>query len=246
MKLTLLDIVQRTLSAMDSINVSSITDDSIEAEQVVLATNRIYEEILGRYTWKFLRTSGPADSGSLAWELDLPQTLMSLEEIKYNKKIILYKTPEEFQWLVDHRTVADPVNSSGIYTDRDPVYYTSFNDLTLRFDSYNLDDGIALVPASSNLIYYAYPDSDLNADTDIPQLPFRFHEVLLSGVLYIAFDEIKQDEVKSRKHEARYRSGLARMRRWASTIEDSKERSNDQTNYGRRANNYGRRIRVAW
>jgi len=237
MKLTLLEIVQRALSAIDSINITTLSDDSIEAEQLVLITQRVYEEILSRHKWKFLRTEGTLDIGTNAWEMEVPQYLISLERIKYNNEDVNYLDPEDFKDLIDSRIDEDndDVNDSGIRLDSDPQYWTSYNTTTIVFDSYDSDTESHLTSSNSYIMYLERPSSNLENDSDIPELPFRFHHVLLYGVLAYAFEELKQDPTKGAIYRREYKAGLSRMLRWANNIEDGKSKYNSNVDYGRSA-----------
>ena len=147
MILTLLKIVQRTLSAIDSINVSDVSA-SPEAEQIVLITNRIYSDILAHRRWPFLKVAGTSlvtNTPSVAWELDFPSNLMEMEFVKYDGDDVTYLTPEAFKNLIDSRdTTASYVNSSGIHTDRDPSYWTSIDGESMVFDAYDSDNATLL------------------------------------------------------------------------------------------------------
>lgn len=241
MKYTLLDFVQKTLSAIDSQNVSDVSA-SPESEQVVLIVNRVYEDMLSRRDWPFLRTVGVnlVTTGPELWELTLPSDTMTLEYLRYNKKDLIYKTPAEFKYDIDFRdTSKTEVNSDGIYTDRNPSYWTSYDDETITFDAYD-STFTGLLPALC-YIQYIKDIGELTDNSDIPELPTRFHNVMLNGVLAIAFDELAQDTTKSQRKEAEFKKGMSRMFRWARNFKESMPKTFDY-DFGRKANYVRTRI----
>lgn len=244
MKLTLLRIVQRALSAIDSQNVSDVSDNP-ESLQMVLIVNRVYEELLAKRDWPFLRKSGislVSNTTGIAWELEFPTDMMNLEYIKYNKKDIKYVSPEYFKAVIDARDITDDdVNSSGILTNKDPQYWTSFDELSAVFDAYD-STYASLLPSLCYIQYMKEVTSELSSNNEIPILPARFHSVLMDGVLAIVFDELAQDSNKAQRKDIAYRKGLARMNRWARKIEEALPNYQDKYNFGRNAWRWNRPI----
>lgn len=233
MKLTLLDIVQRTLSALDSNNVSSV-DDSVESEQVVLIVQRIMDEINGRRDWKWLKKEGTLLAATDTNTASLPEDILSLKTVWYDNKELEYKYPQDFKYILSKRsTEEDNINNDGVYTDRVPKYYTSFDDDIITFDAYE-DSGIII--AKTYIYYDAIPDT-LWDDSDIPDIPARFHDVVLKGVLAKAKQELKTDPTWQIDYTD-YKRGLARMLRWAKQIDENEDVTNKKVDYGRRGAGY--------
>lgn len=235
MELTLLQIVQRCLSAIDSHNVTGV-DDSPDAEQVVLIVNRVYEEILSKRDWPFLRVAGTSlvtNTSGVPWELEFPANFWEKEYVRYNKKDVTYMSPSEFKYMIDGRdTTASYVNSSGIHTDRDPSYWTSFDEKSMVFDAYDSTNA-TLLPSLCYLQYIKYITSSLTANSDIPDLPLGFHSVLFDGVLAAVFNELAQDTTKFQMQERKYRTGLARMQRWARKLKEELPNYQKKHSFGR-------------
>lgn len=234
MKLTYLQIINIVLSALDSQSVETASG-SVESEQVGLIVNRVYNEICSRRTWPWLREVGfsKVSLTSKAWELDLPDTCMTLEYITYNKKELTYLTPKEMAYKLQGRTPnTTNINLLGIKYDSDPTYWTSYDDATITFDSY---DGTYanLLPAKCYIQFIKETPNELSGNADIPIIHPRYHSVLLYGVLGYAFLELAQDTGKGDRYLAEYKRGVARMVRWARRIEETETKLN-QPDYGRR------------
>lgn len=235
MQLTFLKIIQRILSATDSQSVTTASG-SPESEQAGIIINRVYDEVLGRRDWPFLRKAGyslVSNTPSVAWELELPSDCRRVEWIRYNQKNIKYLTPSDFIYNIEGRdTTASYVNSSYIYTDRDPSYWTSVDGLSIVFDGYDSDNA-TLLPAECYLQYIHNPTSELSGDSDVPALPTVFHNVLLDGALSLAFYELAQDTQKGRIYEDKYKRGLARMQVWAKKFDEESPNYRDKFDFGR-------------
>lgn len=243
MKLTLLRIVQRALSAIDSQNVSDVSDNP-ESLQVVHIVNRVYEELLAKRDWPFLRVSDINLVTTLdcdAWELAFPSNMMNLEYMKYNKKEVVYISPERFVDMLHSRDTTDSnVNSIGVITDKDPQYWTTIDETKMMFDSY--DSSGTLMPSLCHIQYMKEVTSELSSNSEIAILPARFHSVLMDGVLATVFDELAQDTNKAQRKDIAYRKGLARMNRWARKIEEALPNYQNKYNFGRNAWRWNRPI----
>ena len=170
-KMTLLEMTQDILSDMDSDAVNSIntTAESLQVAQIIKTS---YYSIIDGKDYPFLYemfrmfTSGTLDRPT---HMNLPDTVIDLGWIKYNNRLtstakdlyqkIQYKTPEEFMEILDTRdstatnvkVVVDSTRygtstgiSLNILNDKQPQYFTSFDDESLVFDSYlvTLEDNL--------------------------------------------------------------------------------------------------------
>lgn len=210
--MTLLEMTQNILSDMDSDEVNSISD-STEALQVAEVIKTTYYNIIdGRdYPWlKELFQMSASSTTARPTHMTLPENVIDLEWIKYNCiksgetrnkfKTIKYKTPEEFLDLVNDR-VSDNDNvtvisdSTGvelnILTDVAPTYFTSFDDETLVFDSYNSTIESTLV-ASKTQCYGKRSVVFTMTDSFIPDMPVQMFSYLLSEAKSVAFITLKQ------------------------------------------------------
>lgn len=232
MKLTLLDIVQRTLSALDSNNVASI-GDSVEAEQVVLIVQRMMDEINGRRDWRWLRKEGTLKAALSVNTMSIPDDVLDIKKIWYNDREMTYMKPQDFKsMLVNRSTDNDNVNNDGVIIDSDPKYYTSFDDNIITFDAYDGTQSSTLIVSRSYIYYDSIPDT-LWDNEDIPDLPARFHDVLLKGVIGTALLELKADP-NAQHYIIEYKRGLSRMLRWAKQIDEDEDVTTNKVDFGRK------------
>lgn len=228
-----IDMVNKVLSAIDSQSVSSI-DDSDEAEQVASIIQRAYYEILYSKNWSFLQTEGRllpiADKPN---KMIMPKDCLSLIRVKYDKKNIKYISPNDFRDLIDLRSDSgNNVNEDGIYTDRNPQYYTSFDDEVLIFDAY--DNKYTTLLESLSYCLYSRTPKEINGDDDEFDLPLRFQPVLLNYSISIAMEELKQDSTAAQRYETRYRVGFAHMIKWSKHVYENEQRYDRAINCGMR------------
>jgi len=228
-----LDMVNKVLSAIDSQSVSSI-DDSDESEQVANIVQRAYDEILYMRNWAFLQTEGTLKPAyTEPNHMVVPDDCLSLIRVKYKKKSIAYISPNDFRDLIDSRDTASVnVNSNGIYTDRDPRFYTSFDDETLIFDSY--DDNYANLLETFSYSLYSRMPLEINSDQDEFDLPLRFQPILLGYSVSLAMEELKGDSQAAKRYDEKYRVGVSRMLKWSKTMYENEQRYDTKINYGKR------------
>lgn len=206
-KKTLLDIVQNILSAMDSDEVNSI-GDTVESLQVAEVVRETYEditvgiEIPGRAGIIKLDASGDINSPN---KMKLPSNAERLEWVRYNNKDIEYVTPKVFVERTSNREDEDTVvvvDGMYIYDDRDPTFYTSFDDEHLFFDAFNSDEGSTLMQSKT----FCWGQRELAfemQDDFIPPLPVEMFPRLLSEAKAVCFVNFKQ--VANAKEEQRAR-----------------------------------------
>ena len=210
--MTLLEMTQDILSDMNSDEVNSISD-SLEATQVANIIKSTYYNIIdGRdYPWlKELFQLGSNGTSQRPTHLLLPSTVIDLEWVKYNVRKstdtkdrytkIEYKTPEEFLQITDARISSDSniltvSDASGIkiyvYNDRGPQYFTSFDDETLVFDSYDSAVDTTLV-ASKSQCYGKKSVVFTMTDNFTPDLPVQMFSYLLNEAKSNCFFTLKQ------------------------------------------------------
>lgn len=211
-KMTLLEMTQNILSDMDSDEVNSISDstESLQVAEVIKTT--YYNIIDGRdYPWlKELFQMSASGTTARPTHMTLPENVIDLDWIKYNCiksgetrnrfKTIKYKTPSEFLDIVNDR-VSDNDNvtvisdSTGvelnILTDTAPTYFTSFDDETLVFDSY--DSTIESTLVASKTQCFGKRSVVFNmTDSFIPDMPVQMFSYLLSEAKSVAFITLKQ------------------------------------------------------
>lgn len=89
-----------------------------------------------------------------------------------------------------------------------PTYYTSFDDNTLIFDSFNLSDGLTLIGAKTVCHGPLSPNWSMT-DSFIPDLDARQFQLLLQAAKAQAFVEIKQIENPKAERKERRNEILA-------------------------------------
>lgn len=199
MQYTLLEIVQKVLSEMDSDEVNSI-NDTIESQQVADAVQTLFYDIVSEFNIDGRKTLFQLDaSGTTArpTHMTLPANIKELFWIRYNTldsgetdaewRVIRYVTPEEFLSRTLGRNQSDSevdaiTDPSGatlyVFNERDPQIWTSFDDSTVVFDAY--DSAVDSTLQSSKTLCYGYELPSLTvADGTVPDLPDHLHQLLL-------------------------------------------------------------------
>ena len=211
-KMTLLEIVQDIMSDMDSDNVNSI-NDNVEALQVAQIVKSTYYSIIDGKDYDFLyelftmTASGTSDRPT---HMLLPEDIIDLKYIKYNNKltaaardlyqVIEYKTPEAFMEICDTRdstatTIKKVTDTTGIYinvlNNKQPQYFTSFDDVTMVFDSYlaTLD---STLQSAKTQCHGKRSIAFTIGDTFTPDLPVQMFTYLLAEAKSAAFLTLKQ------------------------------------------------------
>lgn len=230
-KMTLLDMTQNILSAMNSDEVNSITD-TVESQQVA-------DEIKNTYLELYNNRDMPDFENLITLEAtgdpDRPHTLIAptnIERIKWVKYLnfrsgrspefveVKYLDPEEFikrvvepgtRNLTTYTTVKLLATSPLTYTiatDKAPDFYTIFdNDTTLVFDSF--DAGYESNLTGSNSLAWGLQRLDFSlTDNFIPPIDPNLFPHFLAEAKSACFVNIK--EVANSKEEQRARRQLVR------------------------------------
>lgn len=221
---TLLSIVQEILSDMESDNVNSVNDtvESLQVATIVKSSYEYLQTIIDLPTENILtQLIGLADVDKPT-HMKIPDSISLIEWVKYDKestsdtdlqlKEICYLTPTDFHDKVSRRNESDteviPVVDYGntsllIKTDKNPTYWTSFDDKYIVFDSYdNTVD--STIHESKSAIYGTKRKSFTISDSFTPDLPDKFFPLLIAESKAEAFAKLKQtssnrDENKVRK-----------------------------------------------
>lgn len=217
MKRTLLDLTQDVLSAMESDEVNSIAD-TVEAQQVVRVIRRAYFDIIDRLALPHqksvynLLASTDSDKPTL---MTLPDGYNTLEWLRYDKQTVA--TPRvtfefvyplsfvEFSNMMYNLSTDDDDVFSFSHTvgsnlitflgkdSHSPTYYTTFDDGTIIFDSYDSDVDTTL-QSSKTLAYGVENVAWSNSDVFVPDLDDSQFPLLLNEALSMAFAEMKQTQ----------------------------------------------------
>jgi len=234
MKATLLDIVQEILSDLDSDEVNSI-DDTVESEQVATIVKSTYQAMISSRFWPHTRRSIQITSYSdsnLPTHMRIQDEIQKLCFINYNKvklgetkkdyKEITYLEPDQFVFKTNKEdstsTDVIVVNDPGgvellIRNDKAPTYYTSFNDETIIFDSYDSSVDSTLRASKVQAQAYVFPAWS-TTDSFIPDLPDYAFTALIEEAKSRAALKLKQVvDQKAEQESARQNRWIARKSR---------------------------------
>lgn len=254
MRYTLLELVQTILSSMDSEEVNSI-DDNTEAMQVAYIVRDNYYQIIAGgdppelYTFFELEASGDSNKPCL---MTMPTNIDRIEWIKYDNKLstdpsvmfrdVAYLPMDEFlhrnlllntdldnviHWS---HTIGTDTFSFFAYDNKFPEFYTTFDDYTLIFDSYNSDEDSTLVKNKTYCYGLQHPTFTLS-DVFTVDLDTKQYTLLLNEAKAQAFAELKQ--MSNVNAERKARQG------WV-TFQRTRRRIPGESDFDRLPN-YGRR-----
>lgn len=233
MKLSLLDMTQNILSALDSDEVSSI-DETVEAVQVAELVKESYFDLMAQRDWPFLRQlyalEGLGDLNNPT-KMRMPENSNKVFWIKYNKSDVEWKSPEEFTYIIDNRVAfANVVDSNGFIINRDPLYWTSYDDKFVVFDAVDKSVENTLV-GSKTKVYGTVAPTWQHVDSFVPNLPDKFFPTLLAEAKSQAFANLKQ-QINARE-EKKAQKGKITMRNESWRNENGEAKYNRKVNYGR-------------
>jgi len=251
-KLTLLQIVQKTLEALNLDEVNSISD-SPDAEQVAQIAQDAYYDLLNQSEWPHtirLEQLESIASSERPNYLRIPDEVTRIDDFKYDRtetdsddlpvdliqiSTVKWCPPVDFlrmtqarnTEIAEIRTITD-FNGVRfhIYQDRAPQFWTSFDDKYVVCDAFNSDVESTLQGNKSQALMKWIEDVVIADDTMI-SAPSHFFQTWLAETKSTAFIYMKQEV--SAKDEQRARRGLAILRRNASRT----DRDDGKVRYGR-------------
>lgn len=223
MKLTLLELVQDMLAALDAENVSGVGQTE-EAGMCVQLANRSYEQMMMGKRWRHLRGYHVLSTTAIFNEMTTPSGTVAVDpaNVYYNDQNLDYLSPEDFLAMTIKRNTAESnialYNGIKVYTDRDPKYFTSDDDETLRFDA--IPDIInGLQSADTMVLAFVAPTSRLTADGEYFDMPAQMFPALNSLCIAKALGELKGDTQQGNVEMRNYRSMAARLGRNARLVD---------------------------
>lgn len=230
MRYTLIEIVQRILESMDSDEVSTIsqTNESLAVANIV---KECYFDIIGKLDFPEhqgifqLDASGDNEKPVL---MSLPSNALDILTLKYNENTVsdpnlytvAYVPLEEFIARVTTYNIDDTnvdslsltVNGGNFVfkyqTDKDPDYYTSYDDRSVIFDSYDSSKDSTLQKVKTYCYGSILPSFEMD-NTFIPDLDARQFQLLIQEAKAQAFQELKQVENPKAERKARQNHILA-------------------------------------
>lgn len=229
-RLTLLDMTQDILSDMSSDEVNSI-DDTVESLQVAGIIKSTYFNIIDGRDWPHLyqmfvlEASGDTNKPT---HMRLPDNIIEIEWLKYNTKTlttdkdafkeITYKSPKEFMNILDARDSKatyvkvvedDTTIDLNIYNDRQPQYFTSFDNENVILDAY-LNTLESTLQASKTQAYGKVYPTWTQEDSFIPDLPTQSFSYLLNEAKSTCFLRLAQaGDQKAEQHSVTQRRRMS-------------------------------------
>lgn len=240
--MTLLEIVQEILSAMDSDEVNSI-GDTTESIQVAREVRNTYFDLLGPLSipdLEGLTHLEPFSDTTRPTYLKIPDKVSSVTYVQYNLGTpedpvwseVEYLNPVEFVRLLDRQkgsvVSVDPGGVSLRFrNDKAPKYYTSFDDRIICFDSFDkeLDDTLQSSKTRAHVVFT--PEFRLE-DSFVPRIPASLISTFIAEAKSACFNNLKQ--LGNALEQSRARRGIVRAQNDRKRAE--KERQT-YPNYGR-------------
>lgn len=201
MKLTVLQYVQKSLNEMDSDDVNDIAETE-ESLQVAELLEDIFFDLMANRNWPHLKQAqqllGLGDVTKPNF-MRLPVGIKEIVTISYNIRDIndtrdrvvpiTFVEPDEFLTLHvnPRRSDADNIqvisDFSGIklniFDDREPTFWTTFDDENIIFDAFDNDIDTTLQQSKSQVLVYKEPSFTI-ANNFIPDLPSEMVPMLLN------------------------------------------------------------------
>ncbi len=245
---TLLEMTQEILSDLDGDNVSSISE-TIEAEQVAALIKSTYFDIMVEMDLPHTSTLFPLTaSGTTAkpTHMIIPEDIMKVLWIKYDVALVgttasayrdvKYMDPFDFLSMCSLRDEDDTDNFTSILDysgveiliqkTKAPMFWTSFDDEHICFDSY--DSTIDSTLQASKVICHGFKEESWTHEDDaIPDLPSNLFPLLVAEAKSTAFEIWKERSIKIEQKAKRHRIRA--------------QRSKWRENGGHAGPNYGRR-----
>lgn len=254
MKLTLFEIVDEILSDMDGDQVNSIFD-TVESTQVAQIVKSTYFAMMSNRDWPHLARGvnlTPFSDPALPTHMTVTEDIKRLISVNYNKikvgetrknyQEVRYVDPDVFLKLTNNEDNTQPevdivVDPSGIEllirNDRAPTRYTSFDDKTLVFNSYDSDVDSSLQSSKIQARAYVFP-TWTHEDDFVPDLPIEAFTALVEEAKSKASVKLRQMADPKAEQEA------SRQQRWLSRNAWTVEGGVKYPNYGRRSRKYYR------
>lgn len=225
-KMTLLEMVQNIASALETDEISSISDttESLQIAEVIKET--FYEQFNNIIVPEFRGLLKLDNYNNLASPnyLKIPSNVSKLEWIKYRDyryndtfRDVEFINPEDFlgrqlQYDTDSSHIFLTTDPSGVVyrirSNARPTYFTMFDDTHLAFDSYDVDYEDTLT--ANNTIAYGMKTEDFLLEDDyIPPIDGNLFPLLLAEAKSTCFVNLKQ--ISSAKEEQRAHRQRIRM-----------------------------------
>lgn len=255
MKKTLLEMVQEILSSIDGDEVNTYADTT-ESLQVAHILESCYWDIVSQASFPKMFTPfelSASGNTSLPNVMYLPENCLSLVWLRYDdrdtsleentfKKLHFVDMSEFLERMYSLDTEDTNVVSVDMSlangdtfnircrNDRSPTYYTTIDDKTILFDSYDASVDTTLQSGKS-LAYGEKKPSWTFADSFVPELPDKQFTILRNEAKSTAFAELKQSVNSNSERKAR--RGWITSQKTARKINNPRREIDRAPNYGR-------------
>lgn len=230
---TVLEFVQDILSYMEADIVNDINDTE-ESEMVLTVLENTFYDIVDEFQFPHTHLNFqlyPSGTASQPTHMTLPAGISRVEEVWYNKldsagdptnyETVTYLEPKDFMSLINARDSSDSdtdkiTDDSGVtflvLNDRNPTYWTSFDDETFVFDSYDSSLDSWLQNSKTWCLGWKRPTWE-NKNTHKPDIPQYLEQYLFNEACSIAF--VNYNQVANQKVEQRaQRNRRASLNAW--------------------------------
>ena len=244
MRMTLLEMTQNILSAMDSEDVNSISDtvESLQVANIVIET--FYELYAGLEIPDMeglIKLDGVGDV-TRPTVMKIPDNVKDIKWIRYDGIPVLYQDPETFltnAYAIQENGVliADPSMSANFYVTNNaaPTRWTIFDNKYIYFNSYDATEDTTLQQSKTTCWGQYEPEFTLADESYPPYISSDKYPGLLAEAKSTAFTYLKQ--VSSSKDEQRSRRQRVRQ-------QNDQWRAN-QNNPTSKGPNYGRKGKLS-
>lgn len=249
MKLSLFDMVDSILSAMDSDEVNSI-DDTVEAQQVARIIKDCYFAMMANRNWQMTKRAinlQHINDLTKPVYLKAPEGMKEMLYFAYQTtkpnyqevyREVSFREPDEFLRIVNRRgslhsreNIEEVVDFGGVklyvLNNQDPTYWSTFDDKHIVCDSYNKAAASTLVASRSQALGFMTP-TWRTMDDFIPELPIEAFPALLAEAKSVAFFELKQMGNEKQEQVSQ------KQQRWLARKQWTLEGGIHYPNYGRR------------
>lgn len=237
MAFTPLYVVQKVLNDMNSFPVNSLSDTE-EALQVASILEDKFYEIQEKLDWPVNSDYTQLDSSAIAdgpTTLKIPDTVDSINNLRYNSLPLRHVTPEVFLDTVLDPTMEDNENAEyvsmgpnvqgWVLNNKNPEYFTTFDDDILVCDSYDLELESKLVTSKTLAQVSKHVRLILDDTTPIP-ITKKMEPYFLTEVKAACFKKIKQQVSDEDERERRIQK--SRLNSDAKKQQDNDKRSQNQ------------------
>ncbi|CAH9015059.1 head completion adaptor [Vibrio phage 468E53-1] len=259
MKMTFLEMVQDIHNDLDLDLINSI-DDTVESQQVAQIIKTTYFAMMSNRNWPHLRKTIQfiaSNTTQRPTHMTVPEGMKELEFVNYNcqkegetrlrYKAIKWLEPDSFLIKANAlntdadntQVVNDPTGVQlVIKTDKAPEFFTSFDDKTLVFDSFDSDVENTLQVSKCQCMAYMMPNWT-HSDSAIPDLPAEAFISLLEEAKSKASLKLKQSADNKAEQES------VRQRNWLSRKAWKVNGGIQYPNYGRKGHKIPRDVTFA-